>query len=93
MVFLMVLYESPIVFLISLSAFRLMDPALEEQSLVYGNSVLGTLYRVTLPVMRPLMLSAFNPKESFLCSLRSICASRFAELYIMALAISSCSEI
>lgn len=93
MVFLMVLYESPIVFLISLSAFRLMDPALEEQSLVCGNSVLGTLYRVTLPVMRPLMLSAFNPKESFLCSLRSICASRFAELYIMALAISSCSEI
>ncbi|MEK6600982.1 MAG: iron ABC transporter permease [Candidatus Binatota bacterium] len=59
MVFLMVLYESPIVFLISLSAFRLMDPALEEQSLVCGNSVLGTLYRVTLPVMRPLMLSAF----------------------------------
>jgi len=59
MVFLMVLYESPIVFLIALSAFRLMDPSLEEQSLVCGNSVLGTLLRVTLPVMRPLMLSAF----------------------------------
>lgn len=59
MVFLMVLYESPIVFLIALSAFRLMDPSLEEQSLVCGNSVLGTFFRVTLPVMRPLMLSAF----------------------------------
>ena len=59
MVFLMVLYESPIVFLIALSAFRLMDPSLEEQSLVCGNSLLGTFFRVTLPVVRPLMLSAF----------------------------------
>ena len=59
MVFLMVLYESPIVFLIALSAFRLMDPSLEEQSMVCGNSLLGTFFRVTLPVMRPLILSAF----------------------------------
>lgn len=59
MVFLMVLYESPIVFLMALNAFRLMDPSLEEQSLVCGNNVLGTLFKVTLPVMRPLILSAF----------------------------------
>ncbi len=59
MIFLMVLYESPIVFLIALNAFRLMDPSLEEQSIACGNTVLGTLRRVTLPVLRPLILSSF----------------------------------
>ncbi|MGH7773146.1 MAG: ABC transporter permease [Candidatus Binatia bacterium] len=59
MVFLMVLYESPIVFLIALNAFRLMDPSLEEQSIACGNTVLGTLRKVTLPVLRPLIFSAF----------------------------------
>ena len=55
----MVLYESPIVFLIALNAFRLMDPSLEEQSIACGNTVMGTLRRVTLPVLRPLILSSF----------------------------------
>ena len=59
MVFLMVLYESPIVFLMVLNGLRLVDSSLEEQSLVCGNNVIGTLFRVTIPVMRPLMLSAF----------------------------------
>lgn len=59
MIFLMVLYESPIVFLMVLNGFRLMDSSLEEQSLVCGNSIAGTLFRVTLPVMRPVILSAF----------------------------------
>ena len=59
MIFLMVLYESPIVFLIALNAFRLMDPSLEEQSIACGNTVMGTLRRVTLPVLRPLLLSSF----------------------------------
>jgi iron(III) transport system permease protein len=58
MVLIMVLYESPIVFLMAVNAFRLMDPALEEQSLVCGNDTLGTLRRVTLPALRPLILSA-----------------------------------
>ncbi len=59
MVFLMVLYESPIVFLLALNAFRLVDPSLEEQSLVCGQNVSGTLFKITLPLMRPLILSAF----------------------------------
>ena len=59
MIFIMVLYESPIVFLIALNAFRLMDPSLEEQSIACGNTVMGTLRRVTLPVLRPLILSSF----------------------------------
>ncbi|MFQ5902180.1 MAG: ABC transporter permease [Candidatus Binatia bacterium] len=59
MVFLMVLYESPIVFLVALNAFRLMDPSLEEQSIACGNTVMGTFFRITLPVLRPLVFSAF----------------------------------
>lgn len=59
MIFLMVLYESPIVFLMAVNAFRLMDPSLEEQSIVCGNSLFGTLIRVTLPTLRPLIFSAF----------------------------------
>ena len=59
MVLLMVLYESPIVFLIALNAFRLMDSSLEEQSIACGNTVLGTLRKITLPTLRPLILSVF----------------------------------
>ncbi len=59
MVFLMTLYESPIVFLMALNAFRLIDTSLEEQSLACGNTVRGTLFRITLPMMRPLIVSAF----------------------------------
>lgn len=59
MVFLMVLYESPIVFLMAVNAFRLMDPSLEEQSIACGNTVMGTFFRITLPVLRPLIFSAF----------------------------------
>jgi len=59
MVLLMVLYESPIVFLITLNALRLMDPSLEEQSIACGNTVLGTLRKITLPTLRPLILSTF----------------------------------
>jgi iron(III) transport system permease protein len=59
MVFLMVLYESPIVFLIALNGFRLMDSSLEEQSIACGNTVLGTLRKITLPTLRPLILSTF----------------------------------
>lgn len=59
MVLLMTLYESPIVFLLALNAFRLIDPSLEEQSLACGNSIRGTLFKITLPMMRPLIVSAF----------------------------------
>ena len=59
MIFLMVLYESPIVFLMATNAFRLMDPSLEEQSIVCGSSMKGTLIRVTLPALRPLIFSTF----------------------------------
>ena len=48
MVFLMVLYESPIVFLMVLNGFRLLDSSLEEQSLVCGNSIVSLHWQCAL---------------------------------------------
>jgi iron(III) transport system permease protein len=47
----------PFMFLLMGGAMRRMDPALEEASLVAGCGWLHTLTRVTLPVLRPAMLS------------------------------------
>jgi iron(III) transport system permease protein len=52
------LHSSPIVFLLMVAAFRSMDPSLEESSLMSGASRLQTLRRVTLPLVRPALLSA-----------------------------------
>lgn len=47
----------PIVFLLMSAAFRSMDPTLEEASMAAGSNTWTTLRRVTLPIMRPAMLS------------------------------------
>jgi len=47
----------PFMFLLMSGAMRGMDPALEEASLVAGGGWLRTLTRVTIPVLRPTMLS------------------------------------
>ena len=47
----------PFMFLLMSGAMRGMDPALEEASLVAGGGWLRTLTRVTVPVLRPTMLS------------------------------------
>ncbi|GAA3156320.1 iron ABC transporter permease [Blastococcus jejuensis] len=52
------LHSSPIVFLLMVAAFRSMDPSLEESALMSGASRLQTLRRVTLPLVRPALLSA-----------------------------------
>jgi iron(III) transport system permease protein len=49
----------PIVFLLMSAALRSMDPSLEEASMVAGSSAWTTLRRVTLPIMRPAILSVF----------------------------------
>ena len=49
----------PIVFLLMSAAFRSMDPSLEEASMVAGSNTWTTLRRVTLPIMRPAVLSVF----------------------------------
>lgn len=47
------LHLSPLVFLIMWGAFRSMDPALEESSITSGADTVGTLRRVTLPILLP----------------------------------------
>lgn len=48
----------PLVFLLMSAAFRNMDTSLEEASLSAGSSTFTTFSRITLPLMRPAMVSA-----------------------------------
>ena len=47
----------PLVFLLMAAAFRSMDVSLEEASIMAGSRTFTTLRRVTLPLMRPAMMS------------------------------------
>ena len=47
----------PLVFLLMSAAFRNMDTSLEEAALTAGSSTFTTFCRITLPLMRPAMLS------------------------------------
>ena len=49
----------PIVYLITLAAMKSMDSSLEEASRVSGRGVLSTFGRVTVPLVRPAVISAF----------------------------------
>ncbi len=51
------IHDYPIVFLLMSAAFRSMDPSLEEASMAAGSRNWTTFRRITLPVMRPAMLS------------------------------------
>jgi iron(III) transport system permease protein len=55
----MFLFFVPQAFLLTIGALRTMDPALEEASTMVGGSPWKTLVAVTLPVIRPSLLSAF----------------------------------
>ena len=52
------LHSSPIVFLLMVAAFRSMDPSLEESALMSGATRVQALRRVTLPLVRPALLSS-----------------------------------
>jgi len=52
------LHLSPLVFLLMTAAFKNMDPSLEEASHMSGGTTLGTLRRVTLPLIAPTIASA-----------------------------------
>lgn len=58
-VLIMALYFVPYGYLTVAAALRNMDPALEEASYLNGSGVLATVWRVTLPVVRPSLISAF----------------------------------
>ena len=55
----MALYFVPYAYLTVASSLRNIDPAMEEASYLNGAGVLGTALRITLPVVRPALLSAF----------------------------------
>ena len=50
--------QLPLLFLFMYAAFRSMDPALEESALSHGASMPRVLRSVTLPVLKPSLLSA-----------------------------------
>lgn len=55
----MALYYLPYAYLTVSAALRNMDPAMEEAAYLNGSGVLGTALKVTLPVVRPALISAF----------------------------------
>ncbi len=52
------LHLAPITFLLMVAAFRAMDPSLEESAMMSGASHLTVLRRVTVPLLRPAIISA-----------------------------------
>ncbi|MFE0630922.1 ABC transporter permease [Streptomyces sp. NPDC058864] len=52
------LHLAPVAFLLMVAAFRAMDPSLEESAAMSGAGRLTVLRRVTVPLLRPAMISA-----------------------------------
>lgn len=48
----------PTALLMIAAAFATIDPTLEEQSAISGRGMLGTMRRITLPILKPALLSA-----------------------------------
>jgi iron(III) transport system permease protein len=57
MIFAEAIHLYPLVFLLMSAAFRNMDTSLEEAALTAGSSTFQTFFKVTLPLMRPAMVS------------------------------------
>jgi iron(III) transport system permease protein len=52
------LHLAPVAFLLMVAAFRAMDPSLEESAAMSGASRLTALRRITVPMLRPALISA-----------------------------------
>ena len=70
MIFLEGLRGVTTIFLMTVGAFRAMDPSLEEASSAAGASIRTTFARVTLPVLTPALLAATT--YSFMTNLESL---------------------
>ncbi|MCC7345796.1 MAG: iron ABC transporter permease [Variibacter sp.] len=57
-IWVLALYETPLVYLFVANAFRKMDPALEEAARMSGSGILETTFRVTLPLTLPSVMAA-----------------------------------
>lgn len=58
MIFVYAINGVPYVYLIASAAFRNIDPALEEAARINGAGVLRTFWKVSLPAVRPALMSA-----------------------------------
>ena len=58
-VLIMALYFVPYAYLTVSASLRNIDPAMEEASYLNGSGVVATALRITLPVVRPSLISAF----------------------------------
>ncbi|HET8617117.1 MAG TPA: iron ABC transporter permease [Actinomycetales bacterium] len=58
MVWVQGLHLAPVAFLLMVAAFRAMDPSLEESALMSGARKLTVLRRVTVPLLRPAIISS-----------------------------------
>lgn len=52
------IHHYPLVFLMMAAAFRSMDMSLEESATMSGSGTFATIYHITLPLMRPAIISA-----------------------------------
>jgi iron(III) transport system permease protein len=52
------LHLAPVAFLLMVAAFRAMDPSLEESAAMSGASRLTVLRRITIPLLRPALISS-----------------------------------
>jgi iron(III) transport system permease protein len=52
------LHLAPVAFLLMVAAFRAMDPSMEESALMSGSNRRTVLRRVTVPMMRPAIISS-----------------------------------
>lgn len=57
MAWVMGLFFTPEIYLFASGALRRIDPALEESARVHGSGLLTTTWRITLPLIRPAVLS------------------------------------
>lgn len=57
-IWVLALFDAPVIYLFTIGAFQKMDPALEESARVSGTGIVATSLRVTLPLALPSILAA-----------------------------------
>jgi iron(III) transport system permease protein len=56
-IWVLILYYTPYMYLFILGSFKAMDPSMEESARICGSSVLGTIRKITIPLAAPAIIS------------------------------------
>jgi iron(III) transport system permease protein len=56
-IWVLVLYYTPYMYLFILGSFKAMDPSMEESARICGSSLLRTIFKITIPLATPAILS------------------------------------